>query len=90
MNSLNAKINDGAFQKESPRYRALSESAKSLIEGLLHTNPSRRLQASQALNHPWLNDDEREESDSSSVSTVLSRKEEMLSDEEDVPVRLPG
>jgi len=43
------------FQLRFPHWaQNLSEGAKSLLRGLLTTNPRRRLTAAQALNHPWV------------------------------------
>ncbi|DBB18738.1 TPA: hypothetical protein ACH3X3_000345 [Trebouxia sp. C0006] len=47
------QIRKGKFSFDDPVWDAVSDSAKSLVRELLTTNPSKRLTASQALQHTW-------------------------------------
>ncbi|EGD82179.1 AGC/RSK/RSK protein kinase [Salpingoeca rosetta] len=48
------RITVGAAPFGHPVWHAVSDSAKELIQGMLHTDPERRITAHQALLHPWL------------------------------------
>lgn len=48
-----SKIRQGAVDFSRPALISASESARNLILGLLNVNSSKRLTASQALQHPW-------------------------------------
>eukprot|EP01137_Pigoraptor_chileana_P023150 Opistho-2@88994 len=47
-------IAKGKFNCLNSNYKALSESAKDLIRNLLKLDPSKRLTATQVLEHPWV------------------------------------
>ena len=48
----------GKYETSYPQYTSLSDNAKDLITKLLKFNPSERITAEQALNHPFFNIDE--------------------------------
>ena len=43
------------YEWKSPEFDKVSEECKDLIANLLEKNPSKRLSAKQALDHPWFN-----------------------------------
>ena len=45
----------GKYETSYPQYQNLSENAKDLMGKLLKFNPTERITASEALNHPWFN-----------------------------------
>ncbi|CAG9323850.1 unnamed protein product [Blepharisma stoltei] len=47
------KIKSGDFSTDNDLWRQASSDAKNLIRKLLEVNPSKRLSAAQALEHPW-------------------------------------
>ncbi|CAM9817731.1 unnamed protein product, partial [Ascophyllum nodosum] len=47
-------IKSGNFKFDPQHWDGVSEEAKDLIRNLLTVDPSRRLTADQAINHPWL------------------------------------
>jgi phosphorylase kinase gamma subunit len=47
-------IMDGKYEFVSPEWDIISDSAKDLISKLLVTDPGKRLTATEALNHPFL------------------------------------
>ena len=48
-------VSIGKYDTSYPQYTSLSENAKDLISKLLKFNPSERITARDALNHPWFN-----------------------------------
>eukprot|EP01036_Dinobryon_divergens_P029898 gene29899-39068_t len=50
----------GVFEFHPAYWKDVSEEAKDLISSLIEVNPSRRLTADQALQHPWLTKDGQE------------------------------
>lgn len=52
-NEILNKVKQGKYDFESPKWRTISEHAKSLIKKLLAFNPEDRIKASAALNHEW-------------------------------------
>lgn len=49
-----AKIKQGKYDLNSPPWHKISSEAKNLINSLLDSNPTTRINAQQALNHTWL------------------------------------
>lgn len=56
---LYRSIISGVFNFEDECWGSVSQEAKNLIEGLLVTDPDKRLTASQALRMPWFHEDRR-------------------------------
>jgi calcium-dependent protein kinase len=48
------KICEGSYSMSSPAWKKVSEEAKSFIASLLEVDPSKRLTAAEALEHPWI------------------------------------
>ena len=48
----------GNYETSYPQYTSLSDNAKDLITKLLTFNPSQRITAEEAINHPWFNIEE--------------------------------
>ncbi|KAJ8772802.1 hypothetical protein K2173_027979 [Erythroxylum novogranatense] len=65
-------ILEGKLDLESSPWPKISSSAKDIIRKMLTRDPSKRITAAQALEHPWLKD-EREASDKPLDSAVLIR-----------------
>jgi calcium/calmodulin-dependent protein kinase (CaM kinase) II len=53
---LYARIQGRKFDSTCPQFTRLSEQAKSLINAMLVVDPTKRLSATEALKHPWVND----------------------------------
>ena len=51
-------VSKGRYDTSSPQYQALSPNAKDLLTKLLKYNPSERITAADALNHPWFTSNE--------------------------------
>lgn len=62
-NQVCAKIIKGKLRMDQPEWEYCSEESKNLLKQMLVVNPTERISASDALNHPWFNGDEE-------VSTV--------------------
>ena len=52
-NEILMKVKKGKFDFSSPKWRTISESAKSLIKQMLSFNPETRIKAKDALSHEW-------------------------------------
>ena len=52
-NSILNHVSEGKYDTTSDSYKDLSNNAKDLIRKLLKYNPSERITAKEALNHPW-------------------------------------
>jgi len=52
----------GKYEFDDPLWRIISNDAKSLIQGLLHVDPTKRLTAEQVLQHPWVRNLDRTDS----------------------------
>jgi len=53
-NMLYKLIKKGAFEFPDPYWTDISDSAKSLVRGLLTVDPSKRMEAKDVLAHPWI------------------------------------
>ena len=51
-------VSIGRYDTSLPQYQALSPNAKDLLTKLLKYNPSERITAAEALNHPWFTSNE--------------------------------
>ena len=51
-------VTNGKYDTTLPQYQALSDNAKDLLTKLLKYNPSDRITAAEALNHPWFTNNE--------------------------------
>lgn len=49
-----SNIQIGTFNFDGPAWNNVSENAKDFIQKLLQMDPTKRMSAVQALNHPWL------------------------------------
>ena len=68
----------GKYCTSSPNYLNLSENAKDLISKLLEYDPSKRISARDALNHPWFNNPQFKELINTKNSLDLNEKLQML------------
>merc|ERR1711879_264432 len=55
---LYRQISEGKFEFDVPAWSVVSLEAKELVQQLLKVNPRERLTIQQALEHPWLSQDE--------------------------------
>ncbi|XP_046570131.1 LOW QUALITY PROTEIN: MAP kinase-activated protein kinase 5-like [Haliotis rubra] len=53
---MKRKILNGDYEFPEQDWERISESAKDVIRGLLHVDPSQRMTISDLLHHPWLHD----------------------------------
>ncbi|XP_052087652.1 ribosomal protein S6 kinase 2 beta-like [Mytilus californianus] len=53
-NDILSRIGVGKFKISGGNWDSVSEGAKDLVQKMLHVDPSRRLSATQVLNHPWI------------------------------------
>lgn len=53
---LEEQIRTAAFTTSGPRWKAISEEAKSLVRGLLQVDPAKRMTLEDCLAHPWMMD----------------------------------
>lgn len=53
-NDILSRIGVGKFKLSGGNWDSVSEAAKDLVQKMLHVDPSRRLSATQVLNHPWV------------------------------------
>ncbi|XP_046371594.2 MAP kinase-activated protein kinase 5-like [Haliotis rufescens] len=53
---MKRKILNGDYEFPEQDWERISESAKDIIRGLLHVDPSQRMTISDLLHHPWLHD----------------------------------
>lgn len=65
---LYAQIKAGAYDYPSPEWDTVTPEAKNLINSMLNTNPNKRINAAEALKHPWICQRER-------VASVVHRQE---------------
>ncbi|XP_055875996.1 calcium/calmodulin-dependent protein kinase type II delta chain-like isoform X13 [Biomphalaria glabrata] len=65
---LYAQIKAGAYDYPSPEWDTVTPEAKNLINSMLCVNPAKRINASEALKHPWICQRER-------VASVVHRQE---------------
>jgi calcium/calmodulin-dependent protein kinase (CaM kinase) II len=65
---LYAQIKAGAYDYPSPEWDTVTPEAKNLINSMLTVNPAKRINASEALKHPWICQRER-------VASVVHRQE---------------
>ncbi|KAL5019091.1 hypothetical protein ScPMuIL_004813, partial [Solemya velum] len=65
---LYAQIKAGAFDYPSPEWDTVTPEAKNLINSMLTVTPAKRINASEALKHPWICQRER-------VASVVHRQE---------------
>ncbi|XP_050393885.1 calcium/calmodulin-dependent protein kinase type II delta chain isoform X7 [Patella vulgata] len=65
---LYAQIKSGAYDYPSPEWDTVTPEAKNLINSMLTVNPAKRINASEALKHPWICQRER-------VASVVHRQE---------------
>lgn len=56
---LYAQIKAGAYDYPSPEWDTVTPDAKNLINSMLTVNPAKRINASEALKHPWICQRER-------------------------------
>ncbi|ESO88970.1 hypothetical protein LOTGIDRAFT_106573 [Lottia gigantea] len=56
---LYAQIKSGAYDYPSPEWDTVTPEAKNLINSMLTVNPAKRINASEALKHPWICQRER-------------------------------
>jgi len=47
-------ISEGTYKMKPERWDSVSENAKAFVKALLQVDPSKRLTAAQALDHPWI------------------------------------
>ena len=52
-----AAVQNGYFDFKAPEWNNISKKAKGFITQLLEKDPSARMTATQAMEHPWLKDD---------------------------------
>ncbi len=55
------KVLKGKYDTKSPPFDKISKNAVNLIKNLMEVNPTRRLSAENALNHPWFIENESKE-----------------------------
>lgn len=55
LKALVSKIRNGDFEFRSPHWDGVSKEAKDLVNALLEVDPRKRMTASDALNHKWMN-----------------------------------
>ncbi|VDK56075.1 unnamed protein product [Gongylonema pulchrum] len=48
------RVGEGKYSLNGPAWANISESAKDLVQLLLHADSSKRLSAAQILTHPWI------------------------------------
>ncbi|CAG0886047.1 unnamed protein product, partial [Darwinula stevensoni] len=65
---LYAQIKAGAYDYPSPEWDTVTPEAKNLINQMLTVNPAKRINASEALKHPWICQRER-------VASMVHRQE---------------
>nr|XP_022319400.1 calcium/calmodulin-dependent protein kinase type II delta chain-like isoform X20 [Crassostrea virginica] len=65
---LYAQIKAGAYDYPSPEWDTVTPEAKNLINSMLTVNPAKRINATEALKHPWICQRER-------VASVVHRQE---------------
>uniref|UniRef100_A0A0B7B7T1 calcium/calmodulin-dependent protein kinase n=2 Tax=Arion vulgaris TaxID=1028688 RepID=A0A0B7B7T1_9EUPU len=65
---LYAQIKAGAYDYPSPEWDTVTPEAKNLINSMLNVNPAKRINASEALKHPWICQRER-------IAAVVHRQE---------------
>ncbi|XP_037084555.1 calcium/calmodulin-dependent protein kinase type II alpha chain-like isoform X4 [Pollicipes pollicipes] len=65
---LYAQIKSGAYDYPSPEWDTVTPDAKNLINSMLTVNPQRRINATEALKHPWICQRER-------VASVVHRQQ---------------
>jgi len=67
------RIRVGKFNFDDPIWHSVSEVAKNLIKKMMEYNPSKRISASQALNHEWIANAKERPANSSLTSNTLIR-----------------
>ena len=68
---LYSQIKKGVYEYFSPEWDTVTQEAKNLIDLMLTLNPSRRITAAEALNHPWICNRDK-------FASVLNRQQTMV------------
>jgi len=58
-NNNNIELQYSIINKEPKKIEKISDEARDLLKGLLNKNPHKRLTIEQILNHPWMQNDEK-------------------------------
>ncbi|XP_062523464.1 calcium/calmodulin-dependent protein kinase type II delta 1 chain-like [Corticium candelabrum] len=73
-NKLYSQIKSGLFDFPSPEWDSVTSEVKALINRMLTVNPSKRMTATEALNHPWIKQRDRVASTMHRQSTIEGLK----------------
>lgn len=72
------RVRSGRYTFPDEEWSQISSEAKAFISGLLELDPHNRLTASQALSHPWLNNDQLSERAIANDLSALSHEQRKL------------